>query len=92
MLARLRTVGPPDGPRSAVRVEHILSGRIDQPVEFLQTHDEWVVVLSGAATLVIDDRVHHMGTGDWVCIEGGTPHQLRAVAPGTSWLAVHAGG
>lgn len=75
-----------------VRIEHILSGKIDRPIDFLQTHDEWVTVLSGAAVLVVGTSRHQLVAGDWIFIGAGLPHQLRSVEPGTSWLAVHAGG
>ena len=37
-----------------VVVEQILSGALGAPVDYDQDHDEWVVVLDGAATLVVE--------------------------------------
>ncbi len=50
-----------------VLVEQILSGVIDGPVEFLQDHDEWVVVLGGGAVLEVDGEPLELGPGDWCC-------------------------
>jgi cupin 2 domain-containing protein len=74
---------------SGSTVEQILSGPLDVPVEYLQDHDEWVVVLAGGATLVVDgDRVG-LAAGDWLAIPSGVHHRVESTLPGTSWLAVH---
>ena len=87
---------PPDGERivevaraEGFRVECIVTGVVDTPVEYLQAHDEWVVVLSGGATLEIRGVEHRMEGGDWMLIPATTPHRLLHVVPGTRWLAVH---
>ncbi len=71
-------------------VQHILSGHLDQPVTYHQDHDEWVVLLSGAAEIEVHGTMHRLAAGDWLVLPGGIPHVLHTVAPGTSWLAVHA--
>lgn len=71
------------------RVEHITSGVVDTPVEFLQAHDEWVLVLDGSARLEVGATEHVLGSGDWVLIRASKVHRLLHVAPGTRWLAVH---
>jgi cupin 2 domain-containing protein len=76
------------------RVEQILSGRLDAPVEYSQDHDEWVVVLAGGAVLDVDGAPHELRAGDWWFLPAGTPHRLVRTEPGTSWLTVtnqHAG-
>jgi cupin 2 domain-containing protein len=70
------------------RVEQILSGRLDSPQDYEQDHDEWVVVLAGAAVLEVGDAQHHLGAGDWWLLPAGTRHRLLRTEPGTSWLAV----
>ena len=86
---------PPSGERvekiasiGNVRIEQILSGHVE-PTEYLQGHDEWVVVLVGAATLDVNGVIRELGAGDWVLLPAGTPHRLLRTQPGTSWLAVH---
>lgn len=70
-------------------VEQILSGALEAPVDYRQEHDEWVAVLAGSAVLVVDGERMELGPGDWVLLEGGTPHRLERTDPGTSWLTVH---
>jgi cupin 2 domain-containing protein len=74
-----------------VRIEQILSGRLPEPVAFEQAHDEWVVVVEGAARLVVDGRELELGSGDWVLLPSGCRHTLLETRPGTSWVAVHVG-
>ncbi len=38
---------------SGFTVEQILSGRLDGPQDYVQDHDEWVVVLDGGAVLEV---------------------------------------
>ena len=70
------------------RVEQILSGRLDGPVDYVQDADEWVMVVHGRATLEVEGDRTEMGPGDWVLLPAGTAHRLVATDPGTSWLAV----
>jgi cupin 2 domain-containing protein len=77
-------------PRFAV--EQILSGVLRAPQDYDQDHDEWVVVLTGAARLEVDGVTHDLGVGAWWLLPAGTPHRLVHPEPGTSWLAVRATG
>jgi len=70
-------------------VEQILSGAGDVPVEYLQNHDEWVIVLAGAAGLDVGGEEIELRPGDWAFLPGGVPHRLLRTSAGTSWLAVH---
>ena len=69
-------------------VEQTLSGVLEGPVEYVQDHDEWVLVVDGAATLAVDGTEHELTDGDWCHLSAGVPHVLVRVAPGTRWLAV----
>jgi cupin 2 domain-containing protein len=73
------------------RIEQILSGRLPEPVADVLDHEEWVVVLAGAATLDIDGVPEALEAGDWLRLEPGVPHRVVSTQPGTSWLAVHVG-
>ena len=72
-----------------VVVEQILSGRLDDPVDYCQEHDEWVVVLEGGAVLEVGNERLDMSGGDWVLLPAGVSHRLAETQPGTSWLAIH---
>jgi cupin 2 domain-containing protein len=70
-------------------VEQILSGPLADPLDYDQDHDEWVVVLAGAAELEVAGEPVALRPGDWVLLPGGVAHRLVRTDPGTSWLAVH---
>jgi cupin 2 domain-containing protein len=74
-----------------VAIEQILSGALSEPVTFNQAHAEWVLVLEGAARLLVDGRETALAAGDWLLLPAGCPHTLLETAPGTSWLALHLG-
>jgi cupin 2 domain-containing protein len=70
-------------------VEQILSGRLEEPADYLQAQDEWVVVLAGAATLEVDGETVELAARDWLLLPSGVPHRLVRTEPGTDWLALH---
>ena len=74
--------------RNAV-VDQILSGQLEAPADYLQSHDEWVVVLAGGATLEVDGEPVELAAREWLLLPSGVPHRLLATEPGTEWLAVH---
>ena len=101
MHGRLASIedAPADGERTEVlagarsfTVEQILSGRLVAPHDYVQDHDEWVVVLHGGAVLEVGGVAHELGAGDWWWLPAGTPHRLVRTEPGTSWLAVSSTG
>lgn len=73
-----------------VVVECILSGSLPSPVDYDQAHDEWVVVLDGAAVLEVGGERLELDSGDWVLLPARVPHRLVETRPGTRWLALHA--
>jgi len=72
-----------------VVVEHIVSGAVAAPVDYDQDHDEWVVLLSGGATLEVGDERLELTAGDWVSLPARVRHRLVETVPGSTWLALH---
>ena len=72
-----------------VRVEEILSGRDVQPEDYDQAHDEWVVLLEGAATLTTAGERVELTAGDWILLPAHTRHRVEWIEPGSRWLALH---
>lgn len=72
-----------------VAVEQILSGSLEAPVDYRQEHDEWVVLLAGRASLVVDGENVELNAGDWLFLPARVEHTLVATAPGSSWLTIH---
>ena len=78
----------------AVHIERIVSrGHATPEGEWYdQEHDEWVLLVQGAAQLVFDDgREVAMGPGDWLEIPARCRHRVAWTDPNqeTVWLAVH---
>ncbi|UUL83666.1 cupin domain-containing protein [Sphingomonas qomolangmaensis] len=80
--------------RRGVLIERIVShGHVtphDHPYQ--QPHDEWVMLLSGAARLLVEGEPERsLAPGDHMLIPGGARHWVTFTAPDepTRWLAVH---
>lgn len=71
---------------SIVRI--VSSADIDTK-EYIQDEDEWVVLLEGKATLLINNKEKSLTKGDTLLIPAGTPHEIISVDTGTLWLAIH---
>jgi cupin 2 domain-containing protein len=80
--------------RRGVRIERIVStGQATPPGEWYdQAGDEWVVLLTGRATLLFDGGARvELGPGDWLLIPAHARHRVEAtsVDPPCVWLAIH---
>lgn len=80
--------------RPGVRIERIVSRGQATPEDapMVQRHDEWVLLLEGAAGLRIEDSaVAELGPGDHLLIEAGRRHWVAWTARDrpTVWLAIH---
>jgi len=70
-------------------IEQILSGESDESLDYDQDHDEWVLLLQGAAELEVSGQTLSLEPGDWVLLPRRTLHRVVHTAAGTSWLALH---
>ena len=75
---------------AGVVVEQIRSGALAAPVDYDQPGDEWVVLLTGGATLVVAGETVELGPGEWLFLPAHVDHRLVETQPGSSWLAVTA--
>lgn len=80
--------------REGLHLERIVSrGHITAPDQWYdQQWDEWVVLLSGSATLrFATGEVHKLTAGDHLMIPAHHRHRVDATANGvdTIWLALH---
>lgn len=73
--------------RGAV-VERIVSNG-QQTQWYDQDHDEWVMVLSGAARLDVGGREVELGPGQALTIAARVRHRVLWTARPTIWVAVH---
>lgn len=80
--------------RPGVRIERIVSHGQSTPADapYCQGHDEWVLLLAGAAGLWIEGEEEiTLKPGDHMLVPGGRRHRVTWTAAGepTVWLAVH---
>lgn len=81
--------------RPGCRIERIVSlGQITPPDRpYRQPHDEWVLVLSGAARVLMDGSETSLAPGDHLFIPADREHRVTFTETGqpTVWLAIHIG-
>jgi glyoxylase I family protein len=73
----------------ATRLERIVSSAQPNSEAYDQAHDEWVVLLRGAAELEVAGEVKRLRAGDYVALPAHTPHRVLSTSAGALWLAVH---
>ncbi|AKF25683.1 cupin [Sulfurovum lithotrophicum] len=72
-----------------IRINRIVSSNDSEQIEYIQEEDEWVVVLEGKATLLLESEEKTLFKGDTLLIPAQTPHKVLKTEQGTLWLAVH---
>lgn len=70
-------------------VERIVSSAAIAPCEYVQTQDEWVVLLQGDAVLDVAGQTVVLKSGDHLFLPAGVAHSVERVSDGAIWLAVH---
>ncbi len=81
--------------RSSTRIERIVSSGQASPPGFWYDQDEgeWVVLLTGAARLLIEgeETPRTLRPGDWIDLPPHCRHRVEWTSPDeeTVWLAVH---
>lgn len=79
--------------RPGCRIERIVSQGQSTPVHepYRQAHDEWVVLLKGAARVALAGREVALQPGDTLLIPAHTEHWVTFTDPAIAsvWLAIH---
>lgn len=80
--------------RPGIHIERIVSHGDTTPGDrpHRQDHEEWVMLLAGAARVLVDGQAEQALTpGDHMLIPAGARHWVTFTAPDepTVWLAVH---
>ena len=57
-----------------IKINSIVSSSDVKPVEYIQDEDEWVVVIEGEATLLLEDENIVLKKCDTLFIPAKTPH------------------
>ena len=72
-----------------IKINRIVSSSNVKPVEYVQEEDEWLVLLEGEATLLIDKKEKVLTKGETLFIPAKVAHQVLKTSKGTVWLTVH---
>ncbi len=72
-----------------IKINRIVSSSDVEPIEYIQNEDEWVVLLEGEATLLLENEEKILQKGDTLFIPAKTFHKVLKTSYGTVWLAVH---
>lgn len=70
-------------------IERIVSSDTLQEKEYIQDHDEWVLLLKGRSEILLNEEKIILAEGDYLFIEKGVPHRVMSADKGTVWLAIH---
>jgi cupin 2 domain-containing protein len=70
-------------------IERIISSATITPTEYVQTQDEWVLLVAGAAVLEVAGVRQELKEGDYLFLPAGVPHTVLSTSEGALWLALH---
>ena len=72
-----------------IKINRIVSSdRVEEKL-YEQEEDEWLVLLEGEATLLVNEEEKKLVKGDTFFIPAKTPHRVLHTQKGTHWLTVH---
>ena len=72
-----------------IKINRIVSSDSLDEKLYIQEEDEWLVLLEGEATLLLDNEEKILAKGDTLFIPSNTPHRVSHTKNGTVWLTVH---
>jgi cupin 2 domain-containing protein len=75
--------------KNGVLIEQIVSSDKLEKKVYVQSYDEWLVLLEGEATLRVAKKNIYLRKGDTLLIEKNVPHEVLSTENGTLWLCVH---
>ena len=72
-----------------VKIQKIQSNEFQNGQWYDQNHDEWVVLLRGSATLMLQEKTLKLRQGDSLHIKKFVKHRVVQTSSDALWLAVH---
>lgn len=72
-----------------IKINRIVSSNDLEETEYKQEEDEWLVLIEGEATLLLNDEKKTLIKGDTLFIPSKTPHRVLHTKSDTVWLTVH---
>lgn len=70
-------------------IERIISSPGTRSADYVQTQDEWVLLVQGEAELIVGGQPVRLVAGDHLFIPAGVAHTVVDTSAGAMWLAVH---
>jgi cupin 2 domain-containing protein len=70
-------------------IERIVSSEAITPQEYVQTQDEWVLLIQGEAVIQLAGESISLKAGDHLFLPAGVPHTVLQTTAGAMWLVVH---
>lgn len=67
-------------------IERISSSSDIPLTQYVQTQDEWVLLVQGAADIEIDGQTKPLKSGDFVFLPANTPHCVKSVNLVAAWI------
>lgn len=75
--------------QKGVEIAHIVSSSKLKDTLYIQDKDEFVLLLSGKATLKLNGKKKRLKSGEYLFIPALTKHKITKTKKNTHWLAVY---
>lgn len=72
-----------------VTINRIASNRLSDGSWYDQEEDEWLMLVAGAALLLLDNEEVHLKAGDTLFIPAQQLHKVVSTSEDALWLTVH---
>ena len=72
-----------------IKINRIISSSEVEDKEYIQDEDEWLVLLEGEATLVLNQKEKIIVKGETLFIPAKVPHKVLKTQQNTLWITVH---
>jgi len=72
-----------------IKINRIVSSKNFKSIAYIQEEDEWLILLEGKATLLLESEKKILKKGDTLFIPAKIPHKILETKDGTIWLTVH---
>lgn len=72
-----------------IKINRIVSSDNHEEKEYIQDEDEWLVLLEGGVTLLVNNDEKVLKKGDTLFIAAKVPHTVLDTSHGAVWLTVH---
>ena len=72
-----------------IKINRIVSSSKVEPIEYIQEEDEWLLLIEGEATLLINNEEKILTRGETLFIPANVPHTVIKTQHCPVWLTIH---